>query len=61
LKSLIPIPISMFTPWLLPDVSAGLALGLPLPEIWPIPVIVTGLWIVLFTALALWRFNREEF
>lgn len=61
LKSLIPMPISMFTPWLLPDVSAGLALGLPLPEIWPIPVIVTGLWIVLFTALALWRFNREEF
>lgn len=61
LKSIIPMPILLATPWPLPDVSAGLALGASLPETWPIPVIATALWTVLFTILALWRFNREEF
>lgn len=61
LKGMIPMVVMMVTPWPLADVSAGLALGLPLPEVWPVPIVATGLWIVLFTVVALWRFNREEF
>jgi ABC-2 type transport system permease protein len=61
LKGFIPQAIMMFTPWYLPDISAGITLQMPLPDIWPIPLVATGCWIVLFTAVALWRFAREEF
>jgi len=61
LKGFIPQAIGMVTPWYLPDISAGLALQLPLPDIWLIPLVVTGCLIVVFTAVALWRFSREEF
>jgi ABC-2 type transport system permease protein len=61
LKSLIPLPIQIVTPWPLPDVASGLALGTELPSVWPIPIIATIIWIVVMTAVALWRFNREEF
>ena len=61
LKGFIPQAIMMFTPWYLPDISAGLTLQMPLPDIWPVPLVATGCWIVLFTAVALWRFSREEF
>lgn len=61
LKGFIPQAIMMFTPWYLPDISAGLTLQMPLPGIWPIPLVATGCWLVLFTAVALWRFAREEF
>jgi ABC-type transport system involved in multi-copper enzyme maturation permease subunit len=33
----------------------------PLPEGWLILVIATAVWIVVFIAIALWRFEREEF
>ncbi len=36
-----------------------LALGMPLPTL--VPIIATALWCVLFTAVAVWRFGREEF
>jgi ABC-2 type transport system permease protein len=61
LKGFIPQPVMMVTPWSLPDVSAAVASHLPLPDNWFVPVVATGLWIVLFTAVALWRFSREEF
>lgn len=61
LKGFIPQTIILATPWFLPDISAGLALQQPLPDIWPISVMATGCWIVVFTAVALWRFSREEF
>jgi ABC-2 type transport system permease protein len=61
LKSLIPLPIQIVTPWPLPDVASGLALGSELPSVWPIPIIATIFWIVVMTAVALWRFGREEF
>ena len=61
LKSLIPLPIQIVTPWPLPDVATGLALGTELPSVWPIPIIATVIWIVVMTAVALWRFGHEEF
>jgi ABC-2 type transport system permease protein len=61
LKGLIPTAVLMFTPWFLPDISSGLALEMPLPPIWPIPILATSIWIVVMTAVALWRFGREEF
>ena len=61
LKGLIPLPIMMVSPWPLSDVAAGLALGTPLPPIWPVPIVATGSLILVMTAVALWRFEREEF
>lgn len=61
LKSFIPVPILIVTPWPLGDISAGLALGSALPPVWPVPVVTTALWIVIMTILGLWRFGREEF
>ena len=61
LKGFIPFPILIVTPWALPDVASGLALGMPLPSVWPIPILATAIWIVVMIALALWRFEREEF
>jgi len=61
LKGMIPMVIQLFTPWPLGDVAGGLALGSELPSVWPVPVAATALWIVVMTAVALWRFGREEF
>ena len=61
LKGFIPFTVSMFTPWLLPDLSAALTLNMPLPDNWFVPLIATTCGIVIFTAVALWRFAREEF
>lgn len=61
LKGMIPMEVSMFTPWLLPDLSSAIALGMPLPEIWFVPILATGTWIVVMTLAALWRFSGEEF
>ena len=61
LKGFIPMQVLIATPWPLPDISGGLALGTELPSVWPIPIIATGFWIVILTAVALWRFGREEF
>jgi len=61
LKGFIPLPIMIVTPWPLADVASSLALGTELPSVWPVPIILTGIWIVVTTAVALWRFGREEF
>jgi ABC-2 type transport system permease protein len=61
LKGFIPFQVLIVTPWPLPDVAAGLALGTGLPSIWPVPVLATAFWVVVMTSLALWRFGREEF
>lgn len=39
--------------------SAPVATGQPLPTV--VPIILTALWCVLFTAVAVWRFGREGF
>jgi len=61
LKGFMPMQVLIATPWPLPDVAAGLALGAELPSIWPVPILATGIEIAVMTALALWRFGREEF
>jgi len=61
LKGFIPFQLLIMTPWPLPDVSAGLVLGMPLPPVWPVPIIAVAGWVVGMTAVALWRFGREEF
>jgi ABC-type transport system involved in multi-copper enzyme maturation permease subunit len=61
LKGLLPMPVLMVTPWLLADLSSGLALGESLPAVWPVPIVATAVWIVVMMVVALWRFGREEF
>jgi ABC-2 type transport system permease protein len=61
LKGMIPFPILLVTPWALQDLSGALALGLPLPPGWQLPILATGIWIVVMTVVALWRFGHEEF
>jgi hypothetical protein len=61
LKGFIPFQVLIVTPWPLPDVAAGLALGTDLPSTWLVPVLATVFWIVAMTVAALWRFGREEF
>ena len=57
-----------FLPWIvvvLPEAIPGiltlLVQGEALPEVWPVPIILMSLYSLLFVALAIWRFNREEF
>jgi len=59
---------SGFLPWLalllpetIPGLISALVQGESIPAIWPVPIIVMSLYIVLFVTLAIWRFNREEF
>ncbi|MEW6404025.1 MAG: ABC transporter permease subunit [Chloroflexota bacterium] len=61
LKSFIPMQVLIATPWPLPDVAAGLALGSELPSIWPMPIAATAVLTLVMIFLALWRFEREEF
>ena len=61
LDSFIPFQVLIVTPWPLADIAGGLTLGTNLPSVWPVPIIATSIWIVVMTALALWRFGREEF
>lgn len=60
-KGMLPPTLLAVTPWMLPDISAGVALGIPLPDNWVVHVVITSIWIVVFTAVALWRFSREDF
>jgi len=57
-----------FLPWivvLLPESIPGiltlLVQGEPLPDVWPIPIILMSVYSLLFVVLAIWRFKREEF
>ena len=61
LTKMIPPGTLVITPWLLPDIGAGLALGQPLPSFWFVPILATGIEIVAMVAVALIRFQKEEF
>ena len=57
-----------FLPWLvlvlpdsIPALMTLLVTGQPLPDVWPIPIILMSVYSLLFVALAIWRFKREEF
>jgi ABC-2 type transport system permease protein len=60
-KGMLPPTIVAFTPWLLGDIGSALAVGAPLPPQWGLPIVLSAVWVVLFMAVALWRFAREEF
>lgn len=49
-----------WTPFALPGYSGLAAEGRPLPVLAWQPILITGLWTVLFVLVALWRFEREE-
>jgi len=51
--------LTLIFPWKLSELAP--ALGGALPPVWPIPVIATAIWTVVFIGVALWRFGREEF
>jgi ABC-2 type transport system permease protein len=57
----LPEWVTLIFPWKLAELASGLALGQPLPPSWPIPVIATVVWTVMFIGVALWGFGREEF
>jgi len=53
--------IVLVLPESLPGLVMAVIAGETLPHVWPIPIITMSLYSVLFVALAIWRFNREEF
>jgi ABC-2 type transport system permease protein len=57
----LPTWATLIFPWKLSELAPALALGQPLPPGWPIPIIATIAWTIVFIVIALWRFEREEF
>jgi ABC-2 type transport system permease protein len=60
--------LSGYAPWLvkilpeaLPGQANAIVTGTPLLPDWPVSIVVVSLYSVLFVALAIWRFRREEF
>jgi hypothetical protein len=54
-------PLAMVLPWPLSAIARGILQGQALPGGWPLPVVATGVWVVVLIGVALWRFSREEF
>jgi len=61
LTQLVPSAYLVTTPWLLPDIASGLALGQPLPSIWFIPIVATAIEVIIMIAVTFIRFQKEEF
>lgn len=53
--------VSFFLPVTMPDVALALMQGQPLPVIAISQLVTAGVWSLLFTIVALWRFSHEEF
>jgi len=61
LNGMLPQPVVLVMPWLLGDIASAVALGSTLPSNWPVPIIATAVMSVVFVALAVRSFGREEF
>lgn len=61
LPNVLPEWTMLLFPWPFAELARNLVAGKALPAVWPIPVIATMLWTILFVLIALWRFEREEF
>lgn len=61
LPSVLPEWTMLIFPWPFSELARALVAGKPIPEIWPVPVMATMVWTILFVLIALWRFEREEF
>lgn len=60
--SLVPIAaIAQFTPWRLADLVILPMMGQPLPPVATTMLLSTALWSLVFVAVAIWQFNRQEF
>lgn len=60
--SLVPIAaIVQFTPWRLGDLVTLPVLGMALPPVAVTMLLSTAAWTILFIAVGIWRFNRQEF
>jgi ABC-2 type transport system permease protein len=53
-------PLSLVTPWLLPDLVVSLFAQTPLPGKMYAPILVTAAWSVFFVIASVWRFKRQE-
>jgi ABC-2 type transport system permease protein len=53
--------IVVLLPESIPGILTFLVQGEPLPDVWPIPIILMSVYSLLFVALAIWRIKREEF
>lgn len=60
--SFVPIAaIVQFTPWKLTDLVVLPVMGQPLPPVATTMLLSTAVWSVVFIAVAIWHFNRQEF
>jgi len=53
--------IVVLLPESIPGILTLMVQGEPLPDVWPIPIILMSGYSLLFIVLAIWRFGREEF
>ena len=53
-------PLSLITPWLLPDLVVSIFSRTPLPGKMYAPIPLTGAWSVLFVAVTVRRFKHQE-
>jgi ABC-2 type transport system permease protein len=53
--------IVVLLPESIPGILTLLVQGESLPDVWPIPIILMSVYSLVFVALAIWRFKREEF
>ena len=60
LEGLLPW-LPLIEPKTVGDLAGLIAGGATLPPEWPIPILLTAVYSLLFIFLAIWRFNREEF
>jgi ABC-2 type transport system permease protein len=61
LPGMLPAWVGLVMPWMLVRSAASVALWQPVPiPVWQ-PALATALWTTGFVAVALWRFEREEF
>ena len=61
LPNVLPEWTMLFFPWPFADLARALVAGKSIPAIWPMPVMATIIWMVLFVVVAFWRFEHEEF
>lgn len=61
LPNFINITPALMTPWLFSKLLGPYVYGMTLPVALWVPFAATSFWIVIFTGLALWKFNRLDF
>jgi len=62
LPNLVGVTLSSLTPWLLPNLPAGIIPDVNIElSFLMIPLLFTGIWSILFVFIALWKMERLEF